>query len=180
MPWSSELFFPAIHKHASRFRLPSSLLSSEDESFLEQAIACAQMGFGHTFPNPAVGCVLVQHQRSSSISSDDDDDDDDDDSQTTVPPDVATTIIGRGFHPRAGWPHAEVFALLEAAGHVDSGVAAAQAVLDSDYDKSSNDDEPNALLLQIQKLSQQYASDTDGPAQLFGDCFANNKTTMSV
>jgi len=76
---------------------------------MTQALDHARKGKGNTYPNPAVGCVLV-------ASSNDDTDDQD-------------TVIGAGFHPRSGFPHAEVFALLEAYGHVDSGVDAALSIV---------------------------------------------------
>ena len=38
-------------------------------------------------------------------------------------------VLGEGFHPMAGYPHAEVFALLEASGKVDSGRLAASGVM---------------------------------------------------
>lgn len=78
-------------------------LSREDEVFLNEALNHASRGFARTFPNPAVGCVLVRQDTG--------------------------TVVGAGFHPRAGFPHAEVFALWEAAGHVESGLEAAQSVV---------------------------------------------------
>lgn len=53
---------------------------------MREALVLAQRGVGRTAPNPPVGCVVVQ----------------------------GGTVIGRGFHPKAGEPHAEIFALREA------------------------------------------------------------------
>lgn len=50
------------------------------------AIEQAKLGLYTTRPNPAVGCVIVQ----------------------------AEEVVGQGFHPKAGQPHAEVFALKDA------------------------------------------------------------------
>lgn len=53
---------------------------------MQQAIALANMGVGRTAPNPPVGAIIVSKGQ----------------------------VVGRGFHPKAGEPHAEVFALRDA------------------------------------------------------------------
>ena len=53
---------------------------------MQQAIEQASRGIGRTAPNPPVGAIVVSDGQ----------------------------IIGRGFHPRAGEPHAEIFALNDA------------------------------------------------------------------
>ncbi|KAK9845782.1 hypothetical protein WJX81_002233 [Elliptochloris bilobata] len=62
---------------------------------MQQAIELARLGLGRTAPNPAVGCVIVK----------------------------AGQVVGEGFHPRAGEPHAEVFAL-RGAGRCAQGATA--------------------------------------------------------
>ena len=59
---------------------------------MRRAAALARIGYGNTYPNPAVGCVIVRPD----ANGDDD-----------------------------------VFALLEACGHVDDGVAAARSIMRS-------------------------------------------------
>ena len=54
-----------------------------DEKFMRAALREAARGLGHTSPNPAVGAVVVRGGR----------------------------VIARGFHQRAGLPHAEIEAL---------------------------------------------------------------------
>ena len=54
-----------------------------DEKFIKVALIEAQRGLGQTSPNPAVGAVIVRGSR----------------------------IIARGFHQRAGLPHAEIEAI---------------------------------------------------------------------
>ena len=54
-----------------------------DEPFMRAALREAARGLGHTSPNPAVGAVIVRGGR----------------------------IVARGFHRRAGQPHAEIEAL---------------------------------------------------------------------
>lgn len=59
---------------------------TRDEQFMAEAIRLAARARGRTRPNPMVGAVVVKDGR----------------------------VVGRGFHKRAGGPHAEVFALDEA------------------------------------------------------------------
>jgi len=62
---------------------------------MAEAIALARRGLFTTMPNPRVGCVLAREER----------------------------IVGRGWHERAGGPHAEIVAL-EAAGEAARGATA--------------------------------------------------------
>lgn len=64
----------------------SSAQIAQDSYFMMLAIEQAKLGLYTTRPNPAVGCMIVQ----------------------------ADQIVGQGFHPQAGLPHAEVFALADA------------------------------------------------------------------
>jgi len=57
-----------------------------DERYLKRALQLAERARGHTHPNPLVGAVVVKDGQ----------------------------IVGEGYHPRAGEPHAEVFALRQA------------------------------------------------------------------
>ena len=58
-----------------------------DRAQMRRCLELAKRAIGRTAPNPLVGCVIVRDG----------------------------TIVGEGFHPQAGQPHAEVFALREAA-----------------------------------------------------------------
>nr|WP_240623939.1 bifunctional diaminohydroxyphosphoribosylaminopyrimidine deaminase/5-amino-6-(5-phosphoribosylamino)uracil reductase RibD [Ahniella affigens] len=62
------------------------MFSAADHGHMAEALRLAELGRYTTKPNPCVGAVLVQ----------------------------GDTVVGRGFHQRAGEPHAEVFALREA------------------------------------------------------------------
>ena len=66
--------------------IPNHAQNAQDRYFMMLAIEQAKQGLYTTRPNPAVGCVIVQ----------------------------AEMIVGQGFHPKAGEPHAEVFALKDA------------------------------------------------------------------
>jgi diaminohydroxyphosphoribosylaminopyrimidine deaminase/5-amino-6-(5-phosphoribosylamino)uracil reductase len=57
-----------------------------DSTYMKQAIRLAKKGLGRTAPNPPVGAVIVKEDR----------------------------VVGKGFHPKAGLPHAEVYALRDA------------------------------------------------------------------
>ncbi len=60
--------------------------SEEDEQHMHHALGLAALGLHTTEPNPRVGCVLVR----------------------------AGSVVGEGWHERAGGPHAEVRALQSA------------------------------------------------------------------
>lgn len=58
----------------------------EDARFMSKALKLAALGRGSTSPNPLVGAIVIQRDK----------------------------IIGKGYHQKAGTPHAELFALQEA------------------------------------------------------------------
>lgn len=64
----------------------TSNLPPDDLFWMRRAIELARLGQYSTKPNPNVGCVIVKDAQ----------------------------LLGEGFHPRAGQPHAEVFALRQA------------------------------------------------------------------
>lgn len=113
---------------------------AKDKAFMRQAISNGEMGLGGTFPNPAVGCVII---------------------------DGNGDIIGQGFHPKAGMPHAEVFALLETSGAVKDGIIAAKSVLPSADDK--RDESRN-----VANLLAKYSAE-GGAQELFGDCLTETR-----
>jgi len=59
---------------------------TQDQIWMHRAIELARQGQYSTKPNPNVGCVIVKDG----------------------------VVVGEGFHPKAGQPHAEVFAMREA------------------------------------------------------------------
>ena len=66
-----------------------------DQYWMQRAIELARLGQYSTKPNPNVGCVLVKNDQ----------------------------LIGEGFHPKAGQPHAEVFALRQAGDNAKDATA---------------------------------------------------------
>ncbi len=62
---------------------PSSEPAGSYQHMMQRCITLARRALGQTAPNPLVGCVIVQGGQ----------------------------IVGEGFHPKAGQPHAEIFAL---------------------------------------------------------------------
>lgn len=65
---------------------PSPVGTEYDRAMMQRCLELARRALGRTSPNPMVGAVIVKEGK----------------------------IIGEGFHPRAGEPHAEIFALREA------------------------------------------------------------------
>ncbi|WP_414694772.1 bifunctional diaminohydroxyphosphoribosylaminopyrimidine deaminase/5-amino-6-(5-phosphoribosylamino)uracil reductase RibD [Pinirhizobacter sp.] len=66
-----------------------------DHQFMAQSLDLAQLGAPTCRPNPAVGCVIARDGR----------------------------VLGRGWHERAGGPHAEVVALADAGGDTTGATA---------------------------------------------------------
>ena len=62
--------------------------SENDAKFMRLALKEAEKGIGLTSPNPTVGCIIVKKGK----------------------------IIGRGYHRKAGGPHAEIEAIRSAKG----------------------------------------------------------------
>uniref|UniRef100_A0ACD5VTM3 Uncharacterized protein n=1 Tax=Avena sativa TaxID=4498 RepID=A0ACD5VTM3_AVESA len=66
-----------------------------DALYMRRCVELARKAAGHTSPNPMVGCVLVRDGQ----------------------------VVGEGFHPKAGQPHAEVLALRDAADLAEKATA---------------------------------------------------------
>ncbi|GAQ83777.1 diaminohydroxyphosphoribosylaminopyrimidine deaminase [Klebsormidium nitens] len=66
-----------------------------DIRYMRRALRLAVMARGYTSPNPMVGCVIVKNG----------------------------TVVGEGWHPKAGEPHAEVFALADARSEAQGATA---------------------------------------------------------
>ena len=78
--------------------LATGTIDAKDARFMRRALEVAATATGEeVFPNPLVGCVVVDAR------TDD--------------------VVGEGYHPKAGEPHAEVFAL-RAAGELARGATA--------------------------------------------------------
>ena len=74
-------------------RMNGLMFSATDHTHMAHALRLAARGLYTTAPNPRVGCVIAE----------------------------GDTVLGTGFHQRAGEPHAEVFALREAGTTVMAG-----------------------------------------------------------
>ncbi|CAK7348084.1 unnamed protein product [Dovyalis caffra] len=67
----------------------------DDGFYMRRCVELARKAIGCTSPNPLVGCVIVKDGK----------------------------IVGEGFHPKAGQPHAEVFALRDAGDLAENATA---------------------------------------------------------
>jgi diaminohydroxyphosphoribosylaminopyrimidine deaminase / 5-amino-6-(5-phosphoribosylamino)uracil reductase len=68
-------------------------MSDFDQAMMQRCLDLAQQAIGQTAPNPLVGSVIVKQGQ----------------------------VIGEGFHPKAGEPHAEIFALRQAGAAAQGG-----------------------------------------------------------
>ncbi|MFM2432487.1 MAG: hypothetical protein RLZZ511_3701 [Cyanobacteriota bacterium] len=73
--------------------MPEPAPTDRDRQLIQRCLELAAQATGQTAPNPLVGAVIVQGE----------------------------TIVGEGFHPKAGEPHAEVFALRQAGDRARGG-----------------------------------------------------------
>ena len=83
---------PAGASRRLRTQAMTKNVSEADQACMRRALELARTAEGKTHPNPAVGCVVTKNGK----------------------------VVGEGFHPQAGAPHAEVFAL-RAAGQAACG-----------------------------------------------------------
>ncbi len=109
---------------------------AQDHYFMMLAIEQAKRGLYTTRPNPAVGCVIVQ----------------------------AEQIVGQGFHPKAGEPHAEVFALKEAG----TQAAGATAYVTLEPCSHTGRTPPCALALVAAKVNRVVIAGLDPNPQVAG------------
>ena len=109
---------------------------AQDRYFMMLAIEQAKRGLYTTRPNPAVGCVIVQAER----------------------------IVGQGFHPKAGEPHAEVFALKEAG----TQAAGATAYVTLEPCSHTGRTPPCALALVAAKVKRVVVAGLDPNPQVAG------------
>lgn len=155
---STHASFSLTRLSAVPLTVPSKI-SQVDNTYMKLAIEAAARGKGNTFPNPAVGCVLVSNAKEE------------------------PEIIGVGFHPKAGYPHAEIFAIFEACNYVSSGVDAALAiVLESKHKRSNHrnmDSQSHALVDTIHQLLKTYTSE-QGAHTLFQDKLSDLDVTAYV
>lgn len=80
-------FFKRLHKSQTGFSTPvlaarrrEEVFEVDDAFYMRKCVELAKRAIGCTSPNPMVGCVIVKDG----------------------------DIVGQGFHPKAGQPHAEV------------------------------------------------------------------------
>ncbi|XP_058754606.1 riboflavin biosynthesis protein PYRD, chloroplastic-like [Vicia villosa] len=83
------------HNGKSSYVICSQNNHDDDGFYMRKSVELARKGLGYTSPNPLVGCVIVKHGQ----------------------------IVGQGFHPKPGQPHAEVFALRDAGDLAENATA---------------------------------------------------------
>ena len=84
---------PSIQRLTGDYALNS--VSKTDKKFMMQALKLASCGLYTSYPNPPVGCVIVKDGK----------------------------VIGKGYHHKAGQPHAEIMALKDANYDVEGATA---------------------------------------------------------
>ncbi|KAI3434344.1 Diaminohydroxyphosphoribosylaminopyrimidine deaminase [Psidium guajava] len=84
-----------LGKSSHLVRVHCGMADHDDSFYMRRCVELARTAIGRTSPNPLVGCVIVKDGK----------------------------IVGEGFHPKAGQPHAEVFALRDAGNLAENATA---------------------------------------------------------
>ena len=100
---------------------PSSAITAADRAHMRRALELARKGLGSTEPNPAVGCVIVA--AAGGEEEGEEGKGTEGDAAAAAAAATAVVVVGEGFHPRAGRPHAEVYALRAAGQRARGGTA---------------------------------------------------------
>ncbi|KAL4191513.1 hypothetical protein AMTRI_Chr07g80850 [Amborella trichopoda] len=88
--------FVPVTRNGAQIVVKCGYLGENDDGFyMRRCVEVAKKAIGCTSPNPMVGCVIVKDGK----------------------------IVGEGFHPKAGQPHAEVFALRDAGAMAEQATA---------------------------------------------------------
>lgn len=116
-----------------------SQVSDTDKKFMMQALKLASCGLYTSYPNPAVGCVIVRDGK----------------------------IIGRGYHHKAGCPHAEIMALQDASFDVEGATVYVTLEPCSHYGRTP----PCALKLKELKVKRVVAAADDPNPKVNGKGF---------
>ena len=121
-------------------RVPGPVFSAIDHAHMARALRLAERGLYTTQPNPRVGCVIAHGE----------------------------TMVGEGWHQRAGEPHAEVFALRAAGGRARGATAYVTLEPCSHFGRTP----PCADALIAAGLTRVVAANEDSNPQVAGGGFA--------
>ena len=110
-----------------------------DKKYMMQALKLASCGLYTSYPNPAVGCVIVRDGK----------------------------IIGKGYHHKAGCPHAEIMALQDASFDVEGATVYVTLEPCSHYGRTP----PCALKLVEMKVKRVVAAADDPNPKVNGKGF---------
>ena len=115
------------------------VVSDTDIKYMMQAIKLASCGLYTSYPNPAVGCVIVRDGK----------------------------VLGKGYHHKAGLPHAEVMALTDANFNVEGATAYVTLEPCSHYGRTP----PCAVKLVEMKVKRVVVATGDPNPKVYGRGF---------
>ena len=109
--------------------LSSAKIDEQDRAAMREAIVLAQCGYGLTFPNPAVGCVIVGPTERAAEGE-----------EVEGLEKAADTRRGKGWHPRAGFPHAEIYALADYTGILPMSTRISPSSIEENQDTDEDEE----------------------------------------